>query len=97
MSNTKADLLLRERHVLDGRAFVELVIWWVPRPMPGSHHSFKYRLAFVLNGTCVLRYDNEAGKGDHLHVLDAEKPYEFTDPDTLLDDFWRDVYEWRRE
>jgi hypothetical protein len=30
-------------------------------------------------------------------VLDAEKPYEFSDPDTLLDDFWRDVHEWRQE
>jgi hypothetical protein len=42
----------------------------------------------------VLRYDNEAGKGDHRHAGNAERPYPFTDPDTLLEDFWRDVARW---
>jgi hypothetical protein len=97
MSNTKAELLLRERHILDSEAFVELVVWLVPRPVLGSRHRFKYRLAFVVRGTCVLRYDNEAGKGDHRHTLDVEEPYEFTDTDTPLNDFWRDVRDWRLE
>jgi hypothetical protein len=97
VSNTKAELLLDERHVLDSRALVEMVIWRLPRPVHGSRHRFKYRLAFVVNGTCVLRYDNEAGKGDHRHVKDVEEPYGFTDTDTLLGDFWRDVHDWRRE
>jgi hypothetical protein len=97
-SNTKAELLLRERHVLDSRAFVELVVWRVPKPVRGSRHDFKYRLAFVVNGTCVLRYDNEAGKGDHRHIKDdVEEPYAFIDQDTLLGDFWCDVHEWRQE
>jgi hypothetical protein len=39
--------------------------------------------------------DNEAGKGDHRHVLDVGERYEFTDPDTLLDDFWREIEQWR--
>jgi hypothetical protein len=97
ISNTKAELLLRERHVLDSRAFVEIVVWRVPRPVRGSRHDFKYRLAFVCDGTCVLRYDNEAGKGDHRHIKDIEEPYSFIDADTLLNDFWRDVREWREE
>jgi hypothetical protein len=45
---------------------------------------------------CALRYDNEAGKGDHRHVREAEEPYDFTGPDALLADFWRDVEKWRR-
>jgi hypothetical protein len=44
----------------------------------------------------VLRYDNEAGKGDHRHVNNREEPYSLIDPDTLLAEFWRDVEEWRR-
>ncbi len=44
----------------------------------------------------MLRYDNEAGKGDHRHVRDNEESYAFVDPDALLADFWRDVEEWRR-
>ncbi len=87
----KAELLTDERHVLDPRAFVEIAVWRLPRPARGSRHPFKYRLALVVDGICVLRYDNEAGKGDHRHVQDIEEPYDFTDPDALLADFWRDV------
>jgi hypothetical protein len=58
-------------------------------------HNFKYRLAFVVNGVCVLRYDNEAGKGDHKHVGEEEVTYTFTTPARLLADFWNDVDRWR--
>jgi hypothetical protein len=92
----RAELLIDERHVLDPRAFVEIVVWRLPRPARGSGHQFKYRLALIVDGACVLRYDNETGKGDHRHVRDAEEPYSFTDPDALLADFWRDVEGWRR-
>jgi hypothetical protein len=37
------------------------VIWRLPKPQAGSQHGFKYRLAYVERGRCVLRYDNEAG------------------------------------
>jgi hypothetical protein len=91
----KAELLLDERHVLDARAFVEIVIWRLPRPARGSVHPFKYRLALVVDGICVLRYDNEAGKGDHRHVKNNEQTYHFIDTDMLLADFWHDVESWR--
>lgn len=38
-----------------------------------------------------MRYDNERGKGDHRHAGGVETNYEFTDLDTLLADFERDV------
>jgi Family of unknown function (DUF6516) len=91
-----AELLIDERHVLDARGFVEIVVWRLPRPARGSRHSFKYRLALIVDEVCVLRYDNESGKGDHRHVRDGESPYRFVDPDTLLADFWRDVARLRR-
>ena len=87
----KAELLIDERHVLDAEIFAEIVVWRSPRPVPGSAHRFKYRLALVVDQVCVLRYDNEAGKGDHRHVGGAEEPYDFTGPETLLADFWSDV------
>ena len=95
-SNMKAELLIDERHVLDAGMFVEIVVWRLPRPARGSAHRFKYRLALVVDGVCVLRYDNEAGKGDHRHAEDVEEPYDFTDPEALLADFWSDVETWRR-
>jgi uncharacterized protein DUF6516 len=92
----KAGLLLRERRVLSETVFVEVAIWRLPTPMEGSRHAFKYRLALVSRGICVLRYDNEAGKGDHKHVEERQMPYRFTDLQTLPTDFWTDVETWSK-
>jgi Family of unknown function (DUF6516) len=96
VSNTLAKLLLRERLVLSRRAFVEIVIWRLPAPSRGSGHGFKYRLAYVANGRCVLRYDNEADRGDHMHVEEIEVPYAFTDLQALQAYFWQAVSRRRR-
>lgn len=93
----KAEALLNERHQLAGNAFAELRSWRVPRPVPGSGHDLKYALAYVVAGICVLRYDNEAGKGDHRHLGTIETAYSFTTPAKLLEDFWNDVDQWRPE
>ena len=87
----RAVLLLDERHVLDQRAFVEIRVWRVPRRVPGSEHDFKYSLTLVRGGECVLRYDNEAGKGDHRHDGLREADYLFVSPERLIADFWNDV------
>lgn len=93
----KAELLLRKREGLSETAFVEIVIWRVPEPLGGSSHDFKYRLALVSEGVCVLRYDNEAGKGDHKHIGEREVAYCYLDLDTLQADFWADVAQWRAQ
>jgi hypothetical protein len=52
----------------------------------------KYRLYYGLpDGTCVVRYDNETGKGDHRHCKGREQPYPFIDVETLVADFLADV------
>jgi Family of unknown function (DUF6516) len=48
-------------------------------------------MAYVANGRCVLRFDNEAGKGDHKHVDEIEVTYRFADLTTLQSDFWARV------
>jgi Family of unknown function (DUF6516) len=92
----KAEALAQERHVLAEDAFVEIVVGRVPQPIKGSIHRLKYRLALVVAGQCVLRYDNEIGKGDHRHVGDVETAYSFEGYEKLLADFWTDVDEWRQ-
>ena len=87
----RAKLLLNERHVISAVAFVEMVVWRLPSPLEGSRHGFKYRLALVVKGACVLRYDNERGKGDHKHIGGKRILYEFTSFESLLDDFWKEV------
>jgi hypothetical protein len=91
-----AESLLNERHVLDEETFVEIVVWRVPSPVKGSRHRLKYRMALVSNGICILRYDNEAGKGDHRHIAGRQEVYVFSDPERLLEDFWSDVENWRK-
>jgi hypothetical protein len=93
----KAVSLLRRRVVLATDAFAEVVVWRVQEPVTPSSHLFKYRLAYVVGGECVLRYDNERGKGDHRHAGGTEAAYTFTTADQLMADFEADVMEWNRE
>ena len=93
MSNMKAELLIRERRVLEA-GFIEVIVWRLPVPLSGSTHNLKYRLAYVVESECVLRYDNEAGKGDHRHAGTRQTPYRFVSVDQLLDDFLADVAAW---
>jgi len=95
LSNMNAELMFSERHILSESTFVEIVVWKLHSPLSGSSHGLKYRLALVVDCECVLRYDNESGKGDHKHVGKKEIPYAFTTPQALLVDFWNDVDKWR--
>jgi hypothetical protein len=88
---------LRVRVVVHEDAFIELVLWKVPKPVAGSSHPYKYRLAYVVEGVCRVRYDNEAGKGDHRHFGSSERPYVFRSPQKLIADFERDIARWNRE
>ncbi|MGH8118652.1 MAG: toxin-antitoxin system TumE family protein [Rhodanobacteraceae bacterium] len=92
-----ARLIVRDRIEFADDAVAHVTIWQVVRPLRGSRHGFKYRLAYVVKGECVLRYDNEAGKGDHRHEGGVETPYRFTRLDRLLDDFRKDIARWNRE
>ena len=93
----KATLLLRSRVVYSEQAFAELVLWKLPAPTADSLHSYKYRLACVVRGECVIRYDNEAGKGDHVHLGGDESTYHFVSADGLIADFRNQIDRWNHE
>lgn len=83
--------ILRYRKVRGGR-IIEVVIWELSEPVPGSLHPFKYRLYYgESDGTCIVRYDNERGKGDHRHVGEKEEPYCFVSLLALIEDFESDT------
>ena len=69
---------------------VEMVIWALPSPMMERPHGIKYRLYCGRDGSCVVRYDNETGKGDHRHYAEHEEPYRFESLDKLIADFRND-------
>lgn len=86
-----AALIEKSRTVLSDTAFFEVTLWHVPIPVPGSLHPFKYRLALVVRGECVMRYDNERGKGDHRHIGSDEEVFAFTSLEALFDAFQADM------
>ena len=93
----RAAALMRRRVVLAPDAFAEVTIWRVPQPVPPSTHAFKCRLAYVVSGECVVRYDNERGKGDHRHIGTVNTRYAFSTPDRLMADFNADIERWNDE
>jgi len=92
----KAELIYRFEQDFDDGAMLRMVIWKVPRPVPPSGHSYKYRLVYLEGGRRVLGFDNERGKGDHRHEDDIESAYPFTDVTTLVRDFIAAVKRRRR-
>jgi hypothetical protein len=87
----KAELLYCQKETKAGY-IRELVVWRVKQPVSGCTHLFKYRFYFGTDdGTCLVRYDNERGKGDHRHIVDNEHPYTFHGIKKLLIDFDSDI------
>ena len=82
---------IRYRKLVLGKAAIEERIWAVPQPVSGSFHGYKYSLSLIVDGECVLRYDNERGKGDHRHFMDRESTYIFVSMERLMDDFQSEV------
>jgi|SRR6266852_6884087 len=93
----KAVAILRHRAAAAEDAFSELVIWRIDKPVAPSRHQFKYRLAYVVRGECVVLYDNERGKDDHRHFGDSKRSYSFSSPEKLMADFSADIERWNRE
>ena len=91
-----AALILDDRYPQGDHTFVAVRVVRVPTEVPGSTHDLKYRLAYVVEGVCVLRFDKEAGKGDHFHCGEDEALYLFISLEQLLADFWTAFDDWRK-
>ena len=91
MRYVKAHALVRRKEVRCDGTIVEIVIWQLAEALAPCEHRYKYRLAYVKHGQCVVRYDNERGKGDHRHIDGLESDYRFVSLAQLLADFRNDV------
>jgi hypothetical protein len=93
----QAKLIYREKYIYADGAIREMVLWQLPGKTDENPHGLKYRLYYgFADGTCIVRYDNESGKGDHRHKGDQEEPYQFKDVETLVVDFLEDIEKARR-
>jgi hypothetical protein len=87
----KARLLFNEKTAFENGTIIEVRIWSVPEPVTPATHGYKYSLFFGRPGERLVGFDNERGKGDHMHVLGHEKAYAFISIAQLLEDFRREV------
>lgn len=86
----KAIAILNQRKFL-GDTVIEMVIWQLPQATADRPHGYKYRLYCGRAGRCLVRYDNETGKGEHVHYGDDERSYRFVSLEKLIADFEDDV------
>ncbi|MGH8587577.1 MAG: toxin-antitoxin system TumE family protein [Gammaproteobacteria bacterium] len=83
----KATLVIDRKVVFPDGGVLHMVIWRLPAADTERPHG----LTGLSDGICVVRYDNERGKGDHRHRGDREEPYRFVDIESLIADFLDDV------
>ncbi|MBI1936355.1 hypothetical protein HYS31_08030 [Candidatus Woesearchaeota archaeon] len=53
--------------------------------------GIKYSFVLIKGSKRILGYDNHENKRPHIHRNDKEHPYNFTDFEKALDDFYKDV------
>jgi hypothetical protein len=93
-----AKLFYREKFIYADGAIREMVLWQLPRKTPDRPHGLKYRLYYGLgDGTSLVRFDNESGKGDHKHIGSQEESYRFRNVETLVADFLAEIEKARRK
>lgn len=90
----KARILLDTKTVLEDGRVIQRKIWKLPKATPDRPYGLKYSLyCGKSDGTTIVRYDNETGKGDHRHTgeEEIESDYRFVSLAKLLADFARDI------
>ncbi len=84
-----AVLVFRQRYIYADGSVREMVLWRLPRRTAARPYRFKYRLYYgTANGQCLVRYDNETGKGDHRHIEGREESYRFNNVTALFETLW---------
>ena len=93
----RAKLIYHEKFIYADGAIREMVLWKLPNKTTDRPHGLKYRLYYGLSdGTCIVRYDNESGKGNHRHIKGKKKSYQFKDVETLVADFLEEIEKARK-
>lgn len=87
----KAKLIRNLKKTYSNGVVVEMVVWRLSNVTVDRSHGLKYRFYCGKAGRCIVRYDNEAGKGDHIHYGDDERVYTFVSAERLVADFLKDV------
>jgi len=94
----KGRLIYHEKYIYADGAIREMVLWKRPKKTSDRPYGLKYRLYYGLaDGTCLVRFDNESGKGAHRHIKGHEESYHFKDVEILVADFLKEIEKARKE
>jgi len=74
-----------------GGLVIEMVAWQLPAATTDRPHGFKYRLYCGRGNECLVRHDNESGKGGHVRREGKELSYTFVPLEQLIKDFEADM------
>lgn len=91
----KAKLLFKDKFIYKDGAIREMVIWRLPEADAERPHGIKYSLFYGFSDQCLIRYDNERGKGDHRRYSNSEEAYTFETVSQLMKDFRADIEQLR--
>ena len=88
MTMAKATLILDQLDDFPNGVIIAQQVHRLATPTPDAPHGYTHRFhCGTRAGQTLVRFDNETGKGDHVHLGDTEQPYTFTTVDQLLKDF----------
>ena len=87
-----AYLIAENRTELGKDKFTELRVYEVPHSKD-FQEGLKYSMSYVKKGQCILRYDNERGKGHHMHFMGKESEVSFRAIWELISEFRERVKE----
>ncbi len=93
----KAEQILDIRNAFADGTLLVIRVWLLQASVLPSRHRFKYSFFYGRPGEILILFDNERGKGDHMHLGPEEYPYDFTDIETLTADFLRAVRSLRQK
>lgn len=83
---------MNDKVVLSDGSIIQRIVWQLQEPTSERPHGLKYRLYCGKEGRSIVRYDNEAGKGDHVHYGEKhECSYHFVSLERLILDFYADI------
>lgn len=87
-SMAKAVLILNLRDDRPNGIIIAQRVHRLVQPNAAAPHGYVHQLhCGTRAGQTLVRFDNETGKGDHVHIGDTEHPYHFTTLERLLADF----------
>lgn len=91
----KGRRIFHQKKILPDGNIIEMKIWQI-EPAKDKPHGLKYSLVYIEKGKRTIGYDNAERKGDHRHYGNRIESYKFSDIDKLMNDFLKDVKDWRK-